>query len=77
MYCKNSENFDNFKINLDRFKKECIHSDENNYWEVSNLILSEIEGNSSYLDRKECHNAYLLENPYIAKKKGINIYTRN
>ena len=77
MYCKNSVDVNSFKINLDRFKKECIHSDDNNFWEVSNLVLSKIEGNASYLERKESHNAFLVENPYIAKKKGINTYVRN
>ena len=77
MYCKNSVDVNSFKINLDRFKKECIHSDDNNYWEVSNLILDKLEGNASYIDRKESHNAYLLDNPFIAKKKGINTYVRN
>ena len=77
MYYKNSVDVNSFKINLDRFKKECIHSDDNNFWEVSNLVLSKIEGNASYLERKESHNAFLVENPYIAKKKGINTYVRN
>ena len=46
-YCKNSEDVDNFKINLDKFKKESIHTDNDNYWEVSRIILDKIEGNLS------------------------------
>ena len=71
-YCKNSEDVDHFKINLDKFKKESIHTDNDNYWEVSRIILDKIEGNLNYITNKEAHNKYLTENPYIAKRKGIN-----
>ena len=74
-YCKNSQDVNEFKANLDRFKKESIHSDENNFWEVSRIILEKIEGNPCYSSSKASHNKYLLENPYIAKRKGINIHT--
>ena len=76
LYCKNSEDVKSFKINLDRFKKECVDSDSNNFWEVSELVISRIEGNSDYLSNKERHNKYLLDNPYVAKRQGINTYCR-
>ena len=74
-YCKNSQDVNQFKVNLDRFKKECIHSDDNNFWEVSRIILEKIEGNPSYTSNKAAHNKFLTDNPYIAKRKGINIRT--
>ena len=38
------------------------------------MILDRIEGKSSYLENKEKFNQYLMENPYVAKKKGINVF---
>ena len=73
-YVKCSNDVNIFKANLEKFKKECTARNENNFWEVSNLILDKIEGNPSYLANKDRHNAYLLDNPYVAKKKGINLY---
>ncbi len=63
-----------FKIKLESFKSSCIHSSPNNFWEVSQLVLEKIEG-PSYLLNKEKHNKYLLDNPIVAKKKGINLFT--
>ena len=37
---------------------------------------NKIEGNSNYLVNKQKFNQFLAENPYIARKKGINTYTR-
>ena len=48
-YVKFSVDLPSFKNNLESFKKECLHSCENNYWEVSNLILEKIEGNSAVI----------------------------
>ena len=58
-----------FKINLEIFKRDCSHNSENNYWEVSNLIIDKIEGNSNYLIKEQKFNQFLAENPYIARKK--------
>ena len=69
-YVKSSVDVPSFKSNLEIFKRE------NNYWEVSNLIINKIEGNSNYLVNKQKLNQFLAENPYIARKKGINTYTR-
>ena len=40
----------------------------------SPLLMQKIEG-PSYLANKETHNAYLLEHPYAAKKRFINLYS--
>ena len=77
MYCKESVDVANFKINLERFKKESIHSSKDNYWEVSDIVISKIEGNPNYLANKNNHNMYLLENPRVARKKGINTFIRS
>ena len=62
--------------NLKIFKRDCSHNGENNYWEVSNLIIDKIEGNSNYLVNKRKFNQFLAENPYIVRKKEINTYSR-
>ena len=74
VYVKSSENVINFKINLDKFKNESVDSCSNKFWEFSNLIIDQIEGNPNYLINKNKFNNYLLENPFVAKRKGINIY---
>ena len=40
-----------FKINLEGFKCSCTDIDTGNFWEVSDLVLSKIEGNN-YLENK-------------------------
>ena len=75
-YVKSSVDVPSFKSNLEIFKRDCSHNSEHNYWEISNLIINKIEGNSNYLVNKQKFNQFLAENPYIARKKGINTYTR-
>ena len=69
---KNSENVNDFKASLDSFKNNCKDCSDNHFWEVSNLIIDKIEG-PNYLENKEKFNAFLMENPIVAKWKGINI----
>ena len=42
------------------------------YWEVSYQVLDKIEG-GDYLSNKMEHNEYLRLNPYVARKKGVNL----
>ena len=42
-------------------------------WELSNEVLDRIEGNN-YIENKKVHNEYLKLNPFVAKKKFINLY---
>ena len=72
---KLSDSVDSFKVNLQLFKdsnidKGCI----GNFWDISFEVLSRIEG-PSYLDNKKKHNDYLRLNPFVAKKKFINLHT--
>ena len=74
-YVKLSGSVTSFKINLDKFKFESVNSSSNNFWEVSDLIIDKIEGNPNYMTRKEKFNSYLLDNPFVASGKGIEIYS--
>ena len=47
--------------------------DSGNFWELSNEVLNRIES-GNYLENKLKHNIYLKENPFVAKKKFINIH---
>ena len=75
-YVKNSVSVDMFKGNLETFKKDCVNVSENNFWEVSNTLLEKIEG-PSYISGKIKHNEYLINNPYVAKKRNINIFNKS
>jgi len=70
---KTSSSVDMFKANLENHKRECHLISECNFWDVSRIVLDKIEG-PSYLNSKEKHNSYLIDNPYVAKKQNINIY---
>ena len=41
---------------------------------LSNEVSDRIEGNS-YIVNKKVHNEYLKLNPFVAKKKFINLYS--
>ena len=71
-HAKCSESVNDFKISLEGFKCSCPDIDTGNFWEVSDLVLSKIEGNN-YLENKEKHVKFLTQNPSVAKRKGINI----
>ena len=72
-FVKCSESVNDFKINIEVFKCSCPDIDTGNFWEVSDLVLSKIEGNN-YLENKEKHVKFLTQNPSVAKRKGINIF---
>ena len=44
-----------------------------NYWEISDEVLNRIEA-GSYLENKIRHNEFLKDNPFVAKKKFINLH---
>ncbi len=69
--CSTSVN--SFKSNLELFKKDSILAETGNFWDVSFELISKIEGHV-YKDNKSKHNKYLLENPKVAKRQGINIF---
>ena len=73
---KNSSSLNVFKSNLEIFKsktKALGISGCGYFWDISEEVLSRIEG-EHYLENKIRHNVFLKENPFVAKKKCINIY---
>ena len=59
-----------FKANLENFKKVVVNS---MFLDVFRVLLENIEG-PSYLDSKKKHNAYLIYNPFVARKRRIHTY---
>ena len=49
--------------------------DTDNFWEVSAIVISKIEGDS-YMKNRVKHIEYLKSNPEVAKRKGVNLYVR-
>ena len=75
IYVKNSSSINCFKSNLESFKNQIVSSGvsgQGHFWELSNEVLDRIE-NNNYMLNKEKHNVYLKSNPFVAKKKFINI----
>ena len=66
---KFKENLQNFKVNT---KCGNLQVQDGNFWEISDKVLSRIEG-ESYLDNKLEHNKYLSSHPFDAMKKSINL----
>ena len=54
---------------------EKILDSRNNFREISCLILDKIDGNTNYFVNKHKHNEYLYDNPFVAKRKGKNLYS--
>ena len=69
-YVKRAENVLDFKILLESYKQDCIDKDSSvgNYWELSEEIFNRIDDRS-----RESYVSFMIDNPYIAKKKNINI----
>ena len=73
LYCKNATSVDLFKISLSQFKESNIDIiDSGNFCEISDNLLDKLEG-ASYLKNKESHNMFLINNPGVARRRGINI----
>ena len=73
---KTSSSINVFKSILEIFKcktKSLGICCSGNFWEISDEVLQRIEG-ANYLENKLKHNSYLKENPFVAKKRFINIY---
>ena len=72
-YCKTVESVISFKSSLQLFKKSNIHiANIDHFWEVSERILSRLEGHN-YDRNRRAHIEYLLDNPSVARRRGINI----
>ena len=75
VFVKNSYSVNNFKINLEIFKSDCISKgimNDHHHWSISNEVIGKIEG-ANYLENKKRHNDYLWFHPYVAKKQFINL----
>ena len=77
-YVKLSSSIDSFKANLCKHKSQQLEDEHyvssvGNFWEVSERILQRIESSSSVAGR-DAFCEYLNDNPWVAKRKGINIY---
>ena len=74
---KMSPSVNSFKANLENYKvrslEDKFHSSVGHFWEVSDHVLDRIES-PSYLAGRPAFCEYLNENPWIAKKKQINIF---
>ena len=73
---KMAPNINSFKNQLESYKLDCISSANErpgNFWELSDAVLSRIEG-ANYADNKISHNEFLKRNPYVAKRKFINMH---
>ena len=73
---KMAPNINSFKNQLESYKLDCISSvneHPGNFWELSDAVLSHIEG-ANYADNKSSHNEFLKRNPYVAKRKFINMH---
>jgi len=76
---KLSPSVDTFKINLENFKIKSIAQDslfgssEGKYWEVSEHVLNRIE-TPSYLAGRSAFSQYMEENPWVARRRGINTF---
>ena len=71
----NSSSVNDFKINLQVFKIDCISkgvTENHHHWSVSDELISKIEG-GNYLENKKKFNEYVWFNPYVAKKRFINL----
>ena len=69
-YVKRAENVVDFKILLESYKQESINKDKSagNYWELSEEIFNRIDDRS-----RDSYVNFMVDNPYIAKKKNVNI----
>ena len=69
-------NINSFKNQLESYKLDCISSvneHPGNLWELSHAVLSCIKG-ANYTDNKSSHNEFLKQNPYVPKRKFINMH---
>ena len=64
---KMSENVCDFKVCLESYKQQNIDK-RGHYWELSDEIFNRINdsGRKQYVD-------FLVDNPYIAKRRGVNL----
>ena len=80
-YVKLSSDVHSFKVNLQKYKDKSLSDMYNvgnvglgNFWEVSEHVLNRIEPPSSVVNRPAfCE--YMIENPWVARRRGINLFS--
>ena len=77
-FVKLSSSVNAFKANLcvhksQQLKSEHYVSSVGNFWEVSERVLQRIESPSAVAGR-DAFCEYLNDTPWVAKRKGMNIY---
>ena len=79
-HVKLSTSVDSFKCSLEAYKSANIDNrfqpSTNCFWEVSEHVLSRIETPAALAGRSALVD-YWSENPWVAKKKGVNLYVNN
>ena len=74
---KKSISVNSFKANLENYKVQNLANiylnNTGHFWEVSDHVLNRIES-PSYIAGRPAFREYLNDNPWIAKRKKINIY---
>ena len=78
-FVKLSSSVNSFKANLSLHKSQQLKSEHyvssvGNFWEVSEHVLQRIESPSAVAGR-DAFCEYLNDTPWVAKRKGINIFT--
>ena len=73
-----SSSVNSFKANLSLHKSQQLKSEHyvssvGNFWEVSERVLQRIESPSAVAGR-DAFCEYLIDTPWVAKRKGINIH---
>ena len=62
-----SVSVDSFKRNLEEYKKRNFDT-PGNYWELADEVFRRIHD-----DNRSAHIEYLKQNPFVAKRRGINL----
>ena len=62
-----SVSVDSFKRNLEEYKKRNLDT-PGNYWELADEVFRRIHD-----DNRSAHIEYLKQNPFVAKRRGINL----
>ena len=79
-HVKLSTSVDSFKCSLEAYKSANMDNrfqpSTNCFWEVSEHVLSRIETPAALAGRSALVD-YWSENPWVAKKKGVNLYVNN
>lgn len=69
VYVKNAESVLAFKMRLEQYRIDNLSEASGKFWEASNEVIETL----NYFDNKDQHNIFLWFNPFVARKRFINI----